>query len=85
MPSITSPICIPPAGMEIITVTMAVLGKYGASATFAIVYQYGAELFPTDLRNSGIGMASAAGRVGSIIAPFIVSLVRDVTSVWWVV
>ena len=62
--------------MEVLTVSMAVLGKYGASATFAIVFQYGAELFPTDLRNSGIGMSSAAGRVGSIIAPFIISLVR---------
>ncbi|XP_043207091.1 organic cation transporter-like protein [Amphibalanus amphitrite] len=62
------------AAMETITVAMAVLGKYGSSATFAIVFVYGAELFPTDLRNSGIGMSSAAGRVGSIIAPFIISL-----------
>ncbi|KAF0303185.1 Solute carrier family 22 member 3 [Amphibalanus amphitrite] len=62
------------AAMETVTVAMAVLGKYGSSATFAIVFVYGAELFPTDLRNSGIGMSSAAGRVGSIIAPFIISL-----------
>ncbi|XP_037093856.1 organic cation transporter protein-like isoform X2 [Pollicipes pollicipes] len=62
--------------MQTLTVALAMVGKFGASATFAIVFVYGAELFPTDLRNSGIGISSAAGRIGSILAPFIASLAQ---------
>ena len=29
-------------------------GKFGASASFAIVYLYTAELYPTELRGSGV-------------------------------
>ncbi|XP_037094065.1 organic cation transporter protein-like [Pollicipes pollicipes] len=61
-------------GMETLTVGLALVGKFGAAATFAIVFVYGAELFPTDVRNSAIGMSSASGRIGSILAPFIASL-----------
>ncbi|XP_039948191.1 organic cation transporter protein-like [Bactrocera tryoni] len=53
------------------TVAMATIGLFGASVTFPNVYLYGGELFPTVVRNSGVGLCSFVGRVGSIIAPFI--------------
>ena len=65
----------PVPDLETATVVFALIGKFGAGGVFSIVFVYGAELFPTDVRNTGIGMSSAAGRIGSILAPFIAGLV----------
>lgn len=45
------------------------------SAASNLVYVYLPELFPTDLRASGIGMAVAASRVGSAVGTFLLPLV----------
>jgi len=45
------------------------------SAASNLVYVYLPELFPTDLRASGIGMAIAASRVGSAVATFLLPVV----------
>ena len=37
-----------------------------ASACFAIVYVYTAELFPTTIRNTAIGSCSTIARVGGV-------------------
>jgi OCT family organic cation transporter-like MFS transporter 4/5 len=50
---------------------MASLGKFGAICAFAIIYVHAAELFPTVLRNTGIGSSSAFARIGSMLAPII--------------
>ncbi|XP_004518311.1 organic cation transporter protein [Ceratitis capitata] len=63
-----------PSLSSTMTVTMATVGLYGASVTFPNVYLYGGELFPTVVRNSGVGLCSFVGRVGSIVAPFISAL-----------
>ena len=54
---------------------MSLIGKFMASACFAIVYVYTAELFPTMIRNTAIGSCSTVARVGGICA-LLVSLVR---------
>lgn len=36
---------------------------------FATIYVYTAELFPTTLRHSLLGICSMTGRVGSILSP----------------
>ena len=41
------------------------------TASFAMVYQYATEIFPTVVRNAGLGSCSFFSRIGSIIAPFI--------------
>ena len=53
---------------------LIVAGKFGSSAAFAIVWVYTAELFPTPLRNSAIGLCSTCARVGGICAPLIPGL-----------
>ncbi|XP_072032143.1 organic cation transporter protein-like [Amphiura filiformis] len=55
-------------------VTTAMLGKFGIAGSYAIVFLYASELFPTVIRNLGVGMSSFSSRVGGIAAPFIMYL-----------
>jgi MFS family permease len=44
--------------------------KFLASATFGIIYLYSAELFPTNVRTTGLGFCSMMGRFGAILGTF---------------
>lgn len=59
-------------------VTIAMIGKFLISMTFAIAYLYTAELFPTPVRNVAVGTASTFARIGSMAAPYIVDLLGAV-------
>ncbi|KAH9525162.1 hypothetical protein Btru_000514 [Bulinus truncatus] len=59
------------AGHEWITLVLSLTGKFGASAGFTVIYIYTAELFPTVMRNSGMGISSVMARIGSVLAPYI--------------
>lgn len=52
--------------------TSAMFGKFCISGSFAVVYVYAAELFPTVIRNVGMGVATVASRIGGILCPFVV-------------
>ena len=54
---------------------LTLVGKFGASAAFAIVYVYAGEIFPTDYRGIAVGSCSMFARVGGLFAPFIVEVV----------
>ena len=43
----------------------------GASGAFAIIYVYTAEMFPTVVRGTALGLCSLAGRIGGVIAPLV--------------
>lgn len=63
------------------TVTILVFGVFAAalSAASNLVYTYLPELFPTELRASGIGLAIATSRIGSAVSTFwLPILVTDV-------
>ena len=49
------------------------LGKFGSSACFTVIYLYTAELNPTPIRNTAVGVASMMGRIGGIVSPLLVS------------
>ncbi|XP_064596469.1 solute carrier family 22 member 15-like [Liolophura sinensis] len=52
------------------------IGKFGISATFTLVFVYTTEVFPTNFRTSGLGLASLSARLGSFLSPFSSVLVR---------
>ena len=58
-----------------LTIVLALLGKLGAAAAFAVIYVYSAELFPTLLRNSLMGVTCLFARFGGMISPYIADLV----------
>ena len=49
----------------------AMFGKFSISASYAILYVYAVQLFPTVIRTIGMGSSSIVGRVGAILAPFL--------------
>ena len=54
------------------------MGKMMASASFSIVYQFTAELFPTEIRTTAVGNCNTLGRFGSIFA-----LLADAMAAIW--
>ena len=65
-----------------VTVTLAMLGKVGAAAAFAVIYVWAAELFPTVVRNAGMGASSSCARIGSMLSPYIAYLVSVMCTYW---
>jgi len=52
------------------------IAKFFINMAFSSIYVYSCELFPTVIRNIGMGTSSAAARIGSMSAPYVVWLVR---------
>jgi len=50
---------------------LSLFGKFCITFSFAVVYLYSAELFPTEIRTTGIGCCSTVGRLGGIVAPWV--------------
>ena len=46
-------------------------GKCGGAAAFNTVFNYTAELYPTVVRSTGLGLSAMAGRIGGIAAPMV--------------
>ncbi|XP_037090268.1 organic cation transporter protein-like [Pollicipes pollicipes] len=65
---------VPANELEWLTTTLALLGKFGAASAFSLLYLYTAELYPNGVRVIGVGVASASGRIGSVLAPVIADL-----------
>lgn len=53
------------------------VGKLFTDMAFAILYVHAAELFPTSVRASGVGLCVAVGKTGGVAAPYIVALVSE--------
>ncbi|KAK6492196.1 solute carrier family 22 member 13-like [Huso huso] len=57
--------------VSVAVTVLAVLGKFAIASSFSICYVYSAELFPTVVRQTGVGLVSMSASVGGIIAPLI--------------
>uniref|UniRef100_A0A4W3IXS4 Solute carrier family 22 member 4-like n=1 Tax=Callorhinchus milii TaxID=7868 RepID=A0A4W3IXS4_CALMI len=60
-----------PANVYVITTALAMIGKFAITSAFIIIYIYAAELYPTVLRNMGVGACSTVSRIGAIISPYV--------------
>jgi MFS family permease len=56
------------------------LGMFASTAATSVGYVYTAEVYPTEIRNVGVGCSSSAAMAGALCAP-LMKLLGDV--VWW--
>ncbi|XP_071316653.1 solute carrier family 22 member 4-like [Trachinotus anak] len=63
-----------PIDLPGVAVFLEMVGKFGITSAFCVVYAVTSELFPTVIRNSAMGCCSMAARIGTIISPFILYL-----------
>ncbi|KAM4620452.1 solute carrier family 22 member 6 [Polymixia lowei] len=63
-----------PPDMQTVRTTLACLGKGFTSASFTCVYLFTGELYPTVIRQTGMGFVSTMARVGSMAAPAVLIL-----------
>ncbi|KAK1171250.1 solute carrier family 22 member 7-like [Acipenser oxyrinchus oxyrinchus] len=63
-----------PSSMVLVRSVIAILGKGLSEASFTILYLYTAELYPTVVRQNGIGYNSFVARLGVSAAPLIMLL-----------
>ena len=57
-------------------IALAATGIASMAISFPTIYLYSSEVFPTVVRNVGIGAGSICARVGSMVAPFIATMVN---------
>lgn len=62
------------AGNPTTIITFGVLLSFFMNGTYAAVYAYTPEVYPTAVRSTGMGAASAFGRVGGILAPIAIGV-----------
>uniref|UniRef100_A0A667ZEM3 Si:dkey-119m7.4 n=1 Tax=Myripristis murdjan TaxID=586833 RepID=A0A667ZEM3_9TELE len=60
-----------PPELSMIKTALAMVGKFGITASLSIIYVYSAEVFPTVIRQNGIGIGSMCARAGGVLAPII--------------
>ncbi|XP_012938106.1 solute carrier family 22 member 15-like [Aplysia californica] len=49
---------------------LSIIGKVGITGSFNVIYLYTPELFPTNLRNMGLGVSYLSARFGGMLSPF---------------
>ncbi|KAK8760753.1 hypothetical protein V5799_027981 [Amblyomma americanum] len=62
-----------PEDLPWLSTALVAVGKCFITASFAVIYLYSAEVFPTSHRNTAIGIGSMSARIGTIASPFIAS------------
>ncbi|XP_065522945.1 solute carrier family 22 member 13-like isoform X1 [Lathamus discolor] len=63
-----------PEDQPVATTVLATIGKLTATASFSTSYVYSAELFPTVVRQTGVGLCSMSARLAGIIVPLLLLL-----------
>ncbi|KAK0050169.1 organic cation transporter protein, partial [Biomphalaria pfeifferi] len=67
--------CIPSnRDTSTVKIILAMVGKFGITASYAIIYLMAAELFPTVVRSIGMGVASMSTSIGGILATIFLDL-----------
>ncbi|XP_040321815.1 solute carrier family 22 member 20 isoform X2 [Herpailurus yagouaroundi] len=63
-----------PEDMQALRVAQAALGKGCLASSFICVYLFTGELYPTEIRQMGMGFASVSARFGGLTAPLVTTL-----------
>ncbi|XP_051943216.1 solute carrier family 22 member 5-like [Hippocampus zosterae] len=53
---------------------LVLMGKLGVSVCHSFIFFFFTELYPTVVRNTGLGVLSTAGRIGTIFCPYILHI-----------
>jgi len=61
-------------GYETFRIVLAMSAKLFISSAFAILYLLGAELYPTEMRTTGLAVGVFMGRCGAMTAPYIADM-----------
>ncbi|KAM6325951.1 LOW QUALITY PROTEIN: solute carrier family 22 member 6-like [Alca torda] len=69
-----------PMELQMLRMAFAVIGKGSLAASFNCAYIFTGELFPTVIRQTGMGLGGTMARVGSMVAP-LVRMTAEVTPV----
>ncbi|XP_061190786.1 solute carrier family 22 member 7-like [Saccostrea echinata] len=56
--------------MEGFATAFSLVGKFGISGSWMTIFLYTEEVYPTNLRALGIGLASCSARIGAMISPY---------------
>ena len=59
------------AAQDTLTVVFAILGKGSALMAFSLAYIVSSEVYPTEVRNWGLGISSVCARFSGMAAPYI--------------
>nr|XP_056713110.1 solute carrier family 22 member 13-like [Euleptes europaea] len=60
-----------PKTFPVIVTVLAVIGKASLGASFSTTYVFSAEVFPTVVRQTSLGLCSMSARIGGILAPLV--------------
>lgn len=63
-----------------ILLCVILIARFFVSALFSTIVLFISELYPTTIRNTGIGMLLTFSQIGSIIAPYIVDILVHTNS-----
>ena len=58
-----------------VRVLLTMIGKAAITYSYALIYLYTPELYPTVVRGAGLGLATMMSRIGGVLAPLIADLV----------
>ena len=58
-------------GTDAATTTLSILGRGCVTVAFNAIYVLSPELYPTEVRNIGMGVSSFFARVSGMMAPFV--------------
>ncbi|KAK7115925.1 organic cation transporter protein-like [Littorina saxatilis] len=67
-----------PHSLVALKLVFVMLGKFAITAAYSTIYLYSAEIFPTAIRNQGMGMSSVFENIGGISAPFMVLAAKSI-------
>ena len=68
-----------PEGNPWAVLALAIVGKWGVSVNFNLLFLVTSEIYPTSMRTAALAMTSMLGRFGSVLSPFLTQLVSDNT------